>query len=81
LRPARDAIVTTEAALAALSAAEAVGVAGGGGGGGAVMANDEDDSFYELTPEDLAGMVMAADAKRKVRTYAWEGRTGTEGGG
>ncbi len=29
---------------------------------------DEDDSFYELTPEDLAGIMRSAEAKKKVRT-------------
>jgi hypothetical protein len=28
--------------------------------------DDEDDSFYDLTPEDLAALARAAEAKRKV---------------
>lgn len=40
---------------------------GAGGEGGEGGAGEEDESFYELTPEDVAGLMRsAAEARRRV---------------
>jgi hypothetical protein len=68
----RPALLVTEAALHAAQTESLGGPTDGQGLGQAstAMQVDEDDSFYELTPEDLQMMARSADARRKVRA-AW----------
>jgi hypothetical protein len=73
-------VLVTEAALRAASEAATSPHPGGGSGGEAstssaqggssgaegMAVDDEDDSFYDLTPEDFAALARAAEARRKV---------------